>query len=828
MKKKFSLVLIAVLLVLVMATCVACGDGPDDGGETPDPAPQGFTVTLDLQNGTEPTTQIVQPGGTVVFPTVEDETYRTFRGWYKDAEGKSPWLKTSKIEADVTIYAGWKQLFGKVTYNFNYDGAPKATVENMPLGQVLVHPENPTRECWTFLGWYTDKAGTTAYDNDAVFTEAVTLYAKWELEAGHVHEYTTVNTPMTCISNGYDTNTCACGDTYTSNEIPASGHSFTYSDTDYFGMVLCENDDCAAAQRKASERIYEDKFVYTFDEAKAAEIDQLYADMIALLESADRYDATLHAYAKPSDLWDENKAFETNYFDKFYDELMYLTEQYQYAYVFYCVSSSPENTEAYEYISEYRTNAVSDFYALYRLVYETEFREFFFDKVEGGWTDEDIAEALILSDSYGGDEYSEINNRISEIEVEFREIEDPTVGNEMLGLYEEFVKLQNQLAELAGYNSYVDYAYPNVYNRDYSPEEAKTMRNYVKTYLKPVFTNLYNGYVLTYGKTFEDGSDAKAAVDALSNDSIFNSKLGTDLVKGYFEQMTSTTAGDKEIDFYKHANDLFKNGNYYTGTYSGAFSYWIGAQDTSILYFGPSSYSSAFTFVHEFGHYYNGVYNGGIGLSYDLDEIHSQANEMLFLAYLENALPKEVLREMYSKVYYDNLFNMFAIVMLATAVDEFEYCVYNQLNLDGTPHTDSNGNPAPYSADEYDSLFKGAMSAFGISGVLNASYWRYVVIESPGYYISYAMSALPCVELLSIAETQGFETAKDIYFKFFTFTDDPNNVEIDDVGDKVVKIGYGDTLKYAGLHSVFDEAMYTTIKAYFVDTNKDFSYPDAE
>ena len=44
MKKKFSLILLAVLLVLVMATCVACGD--NDTPDTP-AAPTGVTCKMD-------------------------------------------------------------------------------------------------------------------------------------------------------------------------------------------------------------------------------------------------------------------------------------------------------------------------------------------------------------------------------------------------------------------------------------------------------------------------------------------------------------------------------------------------------------------------------------------------------------------------------------------------------------------------------------------------------------------------------------------------------------------------------------------------------------
>ncbi len=39
------------------------------------------------------------------------------------------------------------------------------------------------------------------------------------------HNYTSVVTVPTCTANGYTTFTCACGDSYTANEVPATGHT---------------------------------------------------------------------------------------------------------------------------------------------------------------------------------------------------------------------------------------------------------------------------------------------------------------------------------------------------------------------------------------------------------------------------------------------------------------------------------------------------------------------------------------------------------------------------------------------------------------------------
>lgn len=47
----------------------------------------------------------------------------------------------------------------------------------------MVAPSDPVRDGYTFLGWYTDAAGTKAWDFSDPVTSDMTLYAKWEKKA---------------------------------------------------------------------------------------------------------------------------------------------------------------------------------------------------------------------------------------------------------------------------------------------------------------------------------------------------------------------------------------------------------------------------------------------------------------------------------------------------------------------------------------------------------------------------------------------------------------------------------------------------------------------
>ena len=46
-------------------------------------------------------------------------------------------------------------------------------------------------------------------------------------EPAHEHSYTQTVTDPDCTNGGYTTNTCECGDTYVSDEVPALGHTWT-------------------------------------------------------------------------------------------------------------------------------------------------------------------------------------------------------------------------------------------------------------------------------------------------------------------------------------------------------------------------------------------------------------------------------------------------------------------------------------------------------------------------------------------------------------------------------------------------------------------------
>ena len=296
--------------------------------------------------------------------------------------------------------------------------------------------------------------------------------------------------------------------------------------------------------------------------------------------------------------------------------------------------------------------------------------------------------------------------------------------------------------------------------------------------------------------------------------------MANQYVGNYFKYLSSTTAGRKEINFFNTVEDLFKKGNYFVGSAEQAYTYYIPARDLSILYFGGDDYTNAFTFVHEFGHYYNGIYNGGLNLSMDHDETQSQGNEMLFLGWLANQTAgKSALASGFEALELEQLLNILATIIMSTAVDEFEQAAYSGAY--------SNGQPLPTisatidgeetTVIDYQTMYETILNSYwsDMGKYFNAEYWSYVVFDSAAYYISYAMSALPSLEIYVTARQQGLNVARDCYLKLFTFSDYETAVDKDGDGECT----YQEILNWCGLKGPFQSELYTTISTYFSSRN---------
>lgn len=614
--------------------------------------------------------------------------------------------------------------------------------------------------------------------------------------------------PATCTAQGIAYYTCTLCGKVKKEAIDITAHKPIIEDPDDY-ITPCKCEYCGNYVQRESEHVYDDEFVVTLTQEIIDENTKVYDALNEAIAAAEKYDPDKHGFVKDSDQYNKNKDFEHNFYDPFSDTLDYAIEQYQYSYVFYCVNDNKEWEEKFDLASDYYNEQIERYYTLFRPIYETEYRDYFFSE-EDGWTEDDIRRALDMSDTYAEGRAAELRKKADDITMAFREISDAANSGKVLTLYAEFVETNQELAKLFGYDNYMEYAYDVVYERDYTPADTRKMSDLVKNYLGgSFFTDFYSYCSKNVTNTYAYCS----MISADASVSVFNSKDAFPLIAEYFATLKKDDS-KTPIDFKAELNKMLRDGNYYTGKGEHAFSYHLSTKDNTILYFGPGSYSSPFTMVHEFGHYMNNIYNHGANLPLDLDETQSQGNEMLFIGFLKDWVSEKGHPESYTQTVLSQLENAMIYILLATAVDEFEQVVYTGKYYGSNTTAKNIVADGQVTLDEYDKLFEAICTPYGIDTLLNMAYWRYVVIESPCYYISYAMSLLPSVQILLKADAEGFEAAKESYLKLFTFTDEPTMAHRD-IEDNIIFDGtYDDVLKYAGLNNPFEKASYTKLVSF--------------
>lgn len=145
-----------------------------------------YTVTFNI-DGKE-TTKTVKQGTVIEEPVVSEKEGYTFGGWYTDSEFTTKYEFTSEVNSNMTLYA----KYDINTYNAKfYDGETELTDLNQTVeyGKTLSDVVAPTKEGYTFNGWYTDNALATEYNVDNLVKANITLYAKYTIKSYDVKFY---------------------------------------------------------------------------------------------------------------------------------------------------------------------------------------------------------------------------------------------------------------------------------------------------------------------------------------------------------------------------------------------------------------------------------------------------------------------------------------------------------------------------------------------------------------------------------------------------------------------------------------------------------------
>ncbi|EIA6625163.1 InlB B-repeat-containing protein [Listeria monocytogenes] len=189
-------------------------------GTVTQPLHNAYTATFDV-DGVK-TNEVVEETKLLQEPTAPTKEGYTFTGWYDAKTGGNKWdFATDKMPAeDITLYAQF--TINSYTATFDIDG--KLTTQKVTYQSLLEEPAAPTKDGYTFKGWYDAKTGGTKWDfaTDKMLAGNITLYAQFTKNATPDSNDPTTVTP-TGNGNGTSTPSNSGGNT----TLPTAGDENT-------------------------------------------------------------------------------------------------------------------------------------------------------------------------------------------------------------------------------------------------------------------------------------------------------------------------------------------------------------------------------------------------------------------------------------------------------------------------------------------------------------------------------------------------------------------------------------------------------------------------
>nr|WP_319472224.1 InlB B-repeat-containing protein [uncultured Sphaerochaeta sp.] len=141
--------------------------------------PSSLDITYDYNSAQQNTTVQANYDTQLTAPAAPNANgSKIFSGWYKDSAFTYRWdFSTDVVHEDMTLYAQW--LTDPVDITFDSNGGSFVNGVAVEKGATLTAPTAPTRDWYTFSGWYSDAGLSTAWNFSNPVNADMTLYAKW-------------------------------------------------------------------------------------------------------------------------------------------------------------------------------------------------------------------------------------------------------------------------------------------------------------------------------------------------------------------------------------------------------------------------------------------------------------------------------------------------------------------------------------------------------------------------------------------------------------------------------------------------------------------------
>lgn len=517
---------------------------------------------------------------------------------------------------------------------------------------------------------------------------------------------------------------------------------------------------------------------------------------------------------------DDIKAGEKPYaeletaYDNFEDAYYSMLEQYRYAAIIYDTYPVKENNQKKDDCLELlnKFSELDEEIRLAAALSDTYKHDFYEDA-----TDEEIAEYAASLNPDLSKQVNDIEREMDDYLEAYQEKEIKTSGD-FGEAYLNYLRGAYEVGQIKGVN-YLERAYSSTYGREYTVEDTNDLAPYFSNYIIPLYK-----YCKTEFEAFQEAAIAQANrgggadYDAYE-DLVAYAQSFYGIYFDYIEDYLKNEIGDELFDNFRH---YYLSGNYfYSSKKNDYVTGYVGSLNAteSVMFLGPRS-QSVTTFIHEFGHY-NAACEGGDNISYDLDEVHSQANELMFYNYLNNKVQSRGTKEFLNY----QLYVMLDTVVRGFCINEMEkwaffedlntyaktyYQTYEEYNkAEGTTLTEDEftalsnvSKIKEWNVEDFETAVQDKWTEITTNvGVAEMSteidYVHTVLVDYNGYYISYSTSALGALEVFA----KSLED-KDAAISGYKMLYREHDSEVDTFTSCLIE---------AGFYGVFDEECYKLI-----------------
>ena len=194
-----------------------------------------YTISFESNGGTNVSAITQNYASNVVAPESPSKNGYVFVGWYSNASLTSKYTFSTMPAKNITLYAKWQKVTYTITYNLDGGRNSTSNPSSYTITSNTITFAEPTKNGYTFDGWYTDSKYTTpiteitsgSYGDVEIFTKWVinTYSITYHMPEGATHSNITQYTIES--------------DIYSLLDAALVGHTFAgwYSDIDYTNEI---------------------------------------------------------------------------------------------------------------------------------------------------------------------------------------------------------------------------------------------------------------------------------------------------------------------------------------------------------------------------------------------------------------------------------------------------------------------------------------------------------------------------------------------------------------------------------------------------------------